>query len=302
MCAVLPVRQKEEMVSDWVIGILGGSGLYDLPEADDGAWLTVATPWGEPSDQVRRAHLAGTEFVFLPRHGRGHRLPPNTVNARANIDALKRAGCTDVVSISAVGSLREEIAPGAFVIADQFIDRTRRDSSFFGEGLVAHVSMAEPVCPRLSALAAAASEAAGVRTIRGATYVAIEGPQFSTRAESQLYRHWGADLIGMTAMPEAKLAREAELPYALVGMITDYDCWRGAEEADVPQMLAQLATNADHARSLIMEFARSLPANRKASPLDTVLDTALITPPEARDPDLAAKLDAICGRAFAAQR
>ena len=289
-------------MSDWVIGILGGSGLYDLPEAEDGAWITVATPWGEPSDQLRRARLGGVEFVFLPRHGRGHRLPPDAVNARANIDALKRAGCTDVVSISAVGSLREEIAPGDFVVVDQFLDRTRRDSSFFGEGLVAHVSMAEPVCPRLSKLAAAAAEAAGARVVSGGTYVAIEGPQFSTRAESELYRQWGADVIGMTAMPEAKLAREAELPYALVGMVTDYDCWRGAEEANVPKMLAQLSSNAARARSLIVEFAKSLPAKREPSPLDTVLDAALITPAEARDPHVVAKLDAVCGRAFASQR
>ena len=286
-------------MSDWVIGILGGSGLYDLPEAEDAGWIRLTTPWGEPSDQLRRARIAGIEFFFLPRHSRGHRLPPSAVNARANIDALKRAGCTDVVSISAVGSLRKEIVPGAFVVVDQFIDRTRRDSSFFGKGLVAHVSMAEPVCPRLSEFAAAAAEAAGAIVIRGGTYVAIEGPQFSTRAESELYRQWGADVIGMTAMPEAKLAREAELPYALVGMVTDYDCWRGAEEADVPKMLAQLSTNADHARSLIVEFARALPAKREASPLDTILDSALITPPEARDPELAAKLDAICGRLFA---
>lgn len=286
-------------MGDWVIGILGGSGFYDLPEAEDAGWITVTTPWGEPSDQLRSARIAGIEFLFLPRHARGHRLPPSAVNARANIEALKRAGCTDVVSISAVGSLREEIVPGAFVVVDQFIDRTRRDSSFFGAGLVAHVSMAEPVCPRLSEMAAAAAEAAGASVIRGGTYVAIEGPQFSTRAESELYRQWGADVIGMTAMPEAKLAREAELPYALVGMVTDYDCWRGAEGADVPKMLSQLSTNADHARSLIVEFARSLPAKREASPLDTILDSALITPPEARDPELAAKLDAICGRVFA---
>ncbi len=287
---------------EWVVGGLGGAGLYDLPDIEDSEWITVETPWGSPSDQLLRARIAGVQFIFLPRHGRGHRLPPNAVNPRANIDALKRAGCTDLVSISAVGSLREEIAPGAFVVVDQFIDRTRRQSSFFGEGLVAHVSMAEPVCERLSELAAAAGEAAGVRVVRGGTYVAIEGPQFSTRAESELYRQWGAHVIGMTAMPEAKLAREAELPYALVGMVTDYDCWRGAGEADVPAMLAQLSTNVEQARSLILELACSLPEQRKASPLDKVLDTALITPPEARDPALAAKLDAVCGRVFDAQR
>jgi 5'-methylthioadenosine phosphorylase len=289
-------------VSEWVIGVLGGSGLYDLPEAEDGEWIDVETPWGPPSDSIRRARIAGVTFVFLPRHGRGHCLPPSAINARANVDALKRAGCTDLLAISAVGSLREEIAPGAFVIVDQFIDRTRREHSFFGPGLVAHVSMAEPVCPRLSGLTAQATRAAGAQLVSGGTYVAIEGPQFSTRAESELYRQWGCDVIGMTAMPEAKLAREAELPYALVGMVTDYDCWRGAEEADVPAMLAQLSTNAQLAARLIVELARSLPEERPPSPIDTVLDSALITPPALRSPELVAKLDAICRRPFSAQR
>ncbi|CAN5187303.1 S-methyl-5'-thioadenosine phosphorylase [soil metagenome] len=287
---------------EWVVGVLGGSGLYDIPDIEDSKWITVETPWGSPSDQLLRAQIAGVQFIFLPRHGRGHRLPPNAVNAKANIDSLKRAGCTDVISISAVGSLREEIAPGSFVVVDQFIDRTRRECSYFGEGLVAHVSMAEPVCERLSEFAAAAGEAAGARVVRGGTYVAIEGPQFSTRAESELYRQWGGHVIGMTAMPEAKLSREAELPYALVGMVTDYDCWRGAEEADVPKMLAQLSANVDRARSLILELARCLPEERRASPLDTVLDTALITPPEKRDAALLAKLDAVCRRVFDSQR
>lgn len=289
-------------MTKWKIGVIGGSGLYDLPEAEDSDWLQVSTPWGEPSDELLQARIAGVDFVFLPRHGRGHRLPPHFVNCRANIDALKRAGCTDLLAISAVGSLREEIAPGAFVLVDQFIDRTSRNESFFGPGLIAHVSMAEPVCPRLSDLAAQAAEAAGARVVRGGTYVAIDGPQFSTRAESELYRHWGCDVIGMTAMPEAKLAREAELPYALVGMVTDYDCWRGAEEADVPKMLAQLGANARIARSLILELAKLLPDKRPSSPIDTVLDAALITPPELRDQELAGKLDAISARVFAAQR
>lgn len=288
-------------MAEWVIGVLGGSGLYDLPQAEDAEWVEVGTPWGEPSDALLKARIAGVAFVFLPRHGRGHRLPPPSVNSKANIDALKRAGCTDLLSISAVGSLREKIAPGTFVAVDQFVDRTTRNESFFGPGLIAHVSMAEPVCPRLSELAAAAAEAAGANVVRGGTYVAIDGPQFSTRAESELYRQWNCDLIGMTAMPEAKLAREAELPYALIAMVTDYDCWRGADEADVPAMLAQLGANVETARSLIVQLARSLPAQRAASPLDSVLDSALITPPELRDPELAAKMDAIGRRAFAAQ-
>lgn len=288
-------------MSEWVIGVLGGSGLANISDSEAGNWFDVETPWGEPSDALLRVRIEGVRFVFLPRHGRGHRLPPSAINARANVDSLKRAGCSDLIALSAVGSLREEIAPGAFVIVDQFIDRTRRESSFFGPGLVAHVSMAEPVCPRLSQLAAQAADIAGAQVMRGGTYVAVEGPQFSTRAESELYRQWGCDVIGMTAMPEAKLAREAELPYALVGMVTDYDCWRGAEEANVPAMLAQLSANAQVAARLIVELARALPDRRPASPIDTVLDTALITPPQARSPELAAKLDAICARAFLAQ-
>jgi 5'-methylthioadenosine phosphorylase len=283
-------------LGEWVIGILGGSGLYDLPQTGGGEWRKIESPWGEPSDDLLHTQISGVRFVFLPRHGRGHRLPPSYVNARANIDALKRAGCTDLLAISAVGSLREEIAPGDFVLVDQFIDRTNRERSFFGPGLVAHVSMAEPVCPRLGSIAGAAAKAVGAGLIEGGTYVAIDGPQFSTRAESELYRQWGASVIGMTAMPEARLAREAELPYALIGMVTDYDAWRGAEGADVPAMLAQLAANTDKARQLILELARALPEKREPSPLDTVLDTALITPPPQRDPELLAKLDAICAR------
>ncbi len=289
-------------MSDWCIGVLGGSGLYDLPDAEESEWISVPSPWGVPSDSLLRTRIAGVPFLFLPRHSRGHRLPPDAVNNRANIDVLKRAGCTDLLAISAVGSLREELAPGKFVIVDQFIDRTHRDRSFFGPGLVAHVSMAEPVCPRLSALAAQAADAAGASAVRCATYVAIEGPQFSTRAESELYRQWGADVIGMTAMPEARLAREAELPYALVGMVTDYDCWRGAGEADVPKMLAQLEVNADTARALILHFAQNLPGERTPSPVDTVLDTALITPPEHRDPKRLALAAAVCARVLSAQR
>jgi 5'-methylthioadenosine phosphorylase len=285
-------------MSEWTIGILGGSGLYGMEALEEARWVAVETPWGAPSDELLVGRLHGVRFVFLPRHGRGHRIPPSQVNARANVDALKRAGCTDLVAISAVGSLREALAPGRFVVVDQFIDRTfAREKSFFGEGLVAHVSMADPVCPRLSALLASAAETAGAEVARGGTYLAMEGPQFSSRAESELYRGWGCDVIGMTAMPEAKLAREAELPYALVGMVTDYDCWRQGEEAvEVSAIVAQLMANAGRARDMVEAFARGLPAERAPSPIDSNLDTAIITAPEARDPAMLAKLDAVAGR------
>jgi 5'-methylthioadenosine phosphorylase len=285
-------------MGEWTIGILGGSGLYEMEALEEAQWIAVDTPWGAPSDELLIGRLHGIRFVFLPRHGRGHRIPPSQVNARANIDALKRAGCTDLVAISAIGSLREELPPGRFVIVDQFVDRTfARDSSFFGPGLVAHVSMADPVCPRLSEMMAASAEAAGAEVTRGGTYLAMEGPQFSTRAESELYRQWGCDVIGMTAMPEAKLAREAELPYALVGMVTDYDCWRRGEEAvEVSAIVAQLMANADTARRMVEAFAKGLPAKREPSPIDRVLDTAIITAPAARDPAMLAKLDAVCRR------
>ncbi|HYG47631.1 MAG TPA: S-methyl-5'-thioadenosine phosphorylase [Allosphingosinicella sp.] len=288
-------------MSEWTIGILGGSGLYEMEALEEAQWIAVDTPWGAPSDELLTGRLHGVKFVFLPRHGRGHRMPPSQVNARANVDALKRAGCTDLVAISAVGSLREELAPGRFVVVDQFIDRTfAREKSFFGPGLVAHVSMADPVCPRLSGLLAGSAEAAGASVARGGTYLAMEGPQFSSRAESELYRSWGCDVIGMTAMPEAKLAREAELPYALVGMVTDYDCWRRGEEAvEVSAIIAQLMANAGTARRMVEEFAGALPEAREPSPIDTVLDSAIITAPEARDPALLAKLDAVCRRVFA---
>jgi 5'-methylthioadenosine phosphorylase len=242
--------------------------------------------------------IEGVKFVFLPRHGRGHRIAPGDVNARANIDALKRAGCTDVLAVSAVGSLREELEPGRFVAVDQFIDRTfARETSFFGAGLVAHVSLADPVCPRLVTLAADAAEAAGALVRRGATYLAMEGPQFSTRAESALYRQWGCDVIGMTASPEYKLAREAELPYALIGMVTDYDCWNAdCGPVEVAEIVARLNANADTARRLIVELARRMPARRDPSPIDSNLDSAIITAPQARDPVMVAKLDAVCRR------
>ena len=218
----------------WTIGIIGGSGLYELDALEDAQWLAIDTPWGSPSDELLGGRIGDVKLVFLPRHGRGHRIPPSDLNFRANIDALKRAGCTDLVAISAVGSLREELPPGRFVVVDQYLDRTvARNGSFFGPGLAAHVSLADPACPRLSALAADAAEAAGAEVSRGGCYVAIEGPQFSTRAESRAYRQWGGDVIGMTGMPEARLAREAELPYASICMVTDYDCWRDGEEADV---------------------------------------------------------------------
>jgi 5'-methylthioadenosine phosphorylase len=286
------------MNKSWTIGVIGGSGLYAIDALENAQWIAVDTPWGAPSDDLLTGHLSGVKFVFLPRHGRGHRIAPGELNARANIDALKRAGCTDVISISAVGSLEEALPPGRFVVADQFIDRTKgRCPSFFGTGMVAHVSMADPVCPRLSALVANAAHAAGADVVEGATYLAMEGPQFSTRAESHLYRQWGAQIIGMTAMPEAKLAREAELPYALVGMVTDYDCWReGEAHVDVAEVIAQLGKNAATARALVSEFAKALPAERTASPIDTNLDFALITAPEARDPAVLAKLDAVAGR------
>jgi len=288
-------------MSEWTIGIIGGSGLYEIDGLDEAQWIAVDTPWGRPSDELLIGRIEGVRFVFLPRHGRGHRIPPSEVNARANVDAMKRAGCTDLVAISAVGSLREELEPGRFVAVDQFIDRTfARESSFFGIGLVGHVSLADPVCPRLSDLVADAAEAAGAPVTRRATYLAMEGPQFSTRAESHAYRQWGCDVIGMTASPEYKLAREAELPYALVGMVTDYDCWReNAAPVEVAEIIAQLHGNADKARRLVVELAKALPPERESSPIDTNLDTALITAVEARDPASLARLDAVCRRVLA---
>jgi len=286
------------MSGKWKIGIIGGSGLYAIDALENAEWGRVSTPWGDPSDDLLFGSIGEVELVFLPRHGRGHRIPPSELNFRANIDALKRSGCTDILAISSIGSLREELPPGQFVVVDQFIDRTvARASSFFGTGMVAHVSMAEPVCPRLSAFAAEAVTAAGGAVAKGATYLAMEGPQFSSRAESLLYRQWGADVIGMTAMPEAKLAREAEMPYALIGMVTDYDCWR--EEAafvEVSEVIRQMSANGTVARKAVQAFVAALPAERTASPLDTVLDHALITAPDARDPAMLAKLDAVAGR------
>ena len=285
-------------MTGWVVGVLGGSGLYEIEGLEDRRWVEIASPWGESSDAVLHGRIGGVELRFLPRHGRGHRLPPSAVNFRANIDVLKRAGCTDVLSLSAVGSLREDLPPGTFVVVDQFVDRTfARAKSFFGPGLVAHVSMADPVCARLSRLTAQAAREAGAPVAEGGTYLAMEGPQFSTRAESELYRQWGCHVIGMTNMPEAKLAREAELPYASVGMVTDYDCWRADTAAvEVTNVLEVLQANAAKARETVARLAVLLPPVREPSPIDTGLDFALITPPDARDPALSAKLDAVAGR------
>ena len=286
------------MAKDWCIGIIGGSGLYNMPGIEDEQWLMIDTPWGDPSDEILCGTIGGVKVRFLPRHGRGHPISPTELNARANIDALKRAGCTDILAISAVGSLREEIEPGRFAVVEQFIDNTKqRASTFFTSGFVTHVSMADPVCPRLSEMAAKAITQCKGKLATGATYLAMEGPQFSTRAESHMYRAWGADVIGMTGMPEAKLAREAELPYALVGMATDYDCWRDSEEeVNVAQVVAQMQENGQLAREMVAAFIANLPKTRKASPIDTALDDAVITAEDEHDPALLAKLDAVAGR------
>ena len=296
-------RYTHHMTGGWTIGIIGGSGLYEIDALEDAQWIAIDTPWGPPSDEVLFGRIGAVELRFLPRHGRGHRLPPGDINARANIDALKRAGCTDLLAISSVGSLREELAPGRFAVVEQFIDRTvARPASFFGPGCVAHVSMAEPVCPRLSDMAAAAFAAVGGMVHQSATYLAMEGPQFSTRAESRLFREWGADTIGMTAMPEARLAREAELPYALVGMVTDYDAWReDTAFVEASEVLAQMHLNAGLARAAIAAFVAALPPEREPSLLDTVLDHALLTALEAQDRKMLARLDAVMRRVLAAR-
>ncbi|MET0182239.1 MAG: S-methyl-5'-thioadenosine phosphorylase [Caulobacterales bacterium] len=284
-------------MASWTLAVIGGSGLYDMPGLD-GAWEHVATPWGDPVE-LYRATLSGVPVLFLPRHGRGHKHSPTSINYRAAIDALKRAGATDILSLSAVGSLKEAYAPGAFVIVDQYVDRTfAREKSYFGAGCVAHVSMADPVCARLSNIAVGAARKAGAPVFEGGTYLCMEGPQFSTRAESHLYRSWGCDVIGMTNMPEAKLAREAELPYASVAMVTDYDCWHEeAADVEVTHILDVLHANAGKARAALAYFAEALAATaRTPSPIDTCLDHALITAPDARDPALLAKLDVVAGR------
>lgn len=288
---------------NWTLGIIGGSGLYAIDGLEDGEWVHVDTPWGEPSDAILCGRIAGVAVRFLPRHGRGHRIPPGRLNVRANIDAMKRLGVTDLLAVSAVGSLNAAMVPGDFVVADQFIDRTvGRAASFFDTGLVGHVPMADPVCPRLSTLAADAVAAVGGRVHRGATYLAMEGPAFSTRAESRLHQSWGCDLVGMTGMPEAKLAREAELPYALVAMVTDFDCWHAGDDVDVANIVKVMHGNAALARAMIVRLCASLPAERPASPIDTVLDTAIMTAPAQRDPALLARNSAILSRWLANQR
>ncbi|PKP68987.1 MAG: S-methyl-5'-thioadenosine phosphorylase [Alphaproteobacteria bacterium HGW-Alphaproteobacteria-4] len=284
-----------------MIGIIGGSGVYQIDGLEGASWVPVKTPWGKPSDEVLVGRLGGVPMAFLPRHGRGHVHSPTSVPYRANIDAMKRLGVTDLIAVSACGSFREEMAPGDFVIVDQFIDRTfAREKSFFGPGCVAHVSVAHPTCARLSDACYAAAVAEGVRVHRGGTYLAMEGPQFSTLAESRLYREvWGCDVIGMTGMPEAKLAREAELCYASVAMITDYDCWHeGHGAVDVAQVVATLGANAGHARGLVARLPGLLGAARAtcAHGCDRALEHAVMTAPGARDAEVVARLDAVAGR------
>src|SRR6266699_626007 len=283
-----------------IIGIIGGSGLYQIDGLEGVAWRRVDSPFGATSDEFCFGTLEGQPVVFVPRHGRGHELPPSAINFRANIDALKRCGVTDIVSLSAVGSLREDLAPGDFVVIDQFIDRTfAREKSFFGPGCVAHVSMAHPVCGRVGDALAAAGGGAGIALKRGGIYIVMEGPQFSTLAESELYRSWGCDVIGMTNMPEAKLAREAEICYATVAMVTDYDCWRpGHDDVTVEMVLSVLNANAGKARALVSAVVPLLAGHAGPCPqgCDHALDTALITAPEHRDPALLARLDAVAGR------
>jgi 5'-methylthioadenosine phosphorylase len=289
-----------------VLGIIGGSGLYDLPEIVGATWRKVESPWGPPSDELLFGKLGDLDVVFLPRHGRNHRIPPLDINYRANIDALKRAGVTDLISFSACGSLKQNYAPGHFVIVDQFIDRTfARAKTFFETGCVAHVSFGHPVSPLLGDVIERACHDAGVTVHRGGTYIAIDGPQFSTLAESNLYRMWGCDVIGMTNMPEAKLAREAELPYATVAMVTDYDCWHEEHGAvDVATILKTLHTNAAAAKAIVLRLAQTFPAFHPACPIgsDRALDDAIITAENERDPALMKRLDAIMQRALAATR
>jgi 5'-methylthioadenosine phosphorylase len=282
-----------------VIGIIGGSGLYQIEGLTEIESRRVASPFGDPSDELCFGKLAGTQVVFLPRHGRAHRLPPSEINYRANIDVMKRAGVTDLISLSAVGSLRAELPPGSFVLCDQFIDRTiAREKSFFGEGLVAHVSMGHPVCRRLGDRLAAAAQAVSIPAHRGGTYLAMEGPQFSTRAESDLYRSWNCDVIGMTNMPEAKLAREAELCYATVAMVTDFDCWHpDHDHVTVEMIIGVLLANAEQAKALVKSVVPLLAQDTDCSQgCRHALDHAIITAPGARDPAMVEKLDAVAGR------
>jgi len=286
-------------MTNTVLGIIGGSGIYDL-EMENARWEKIESPWGDPSDEVRKGSIDGLPVVFLPRHGRGHKIPPSDINYRANIDCLKRAGVTDLFSISACGSFREHLPPGTFVIADQYIDRTRgRASSFFGKGCVAHVSCAEPVSPLLSDIAENAARSENIAHHRGGTFLVMEGPQFSTKAESHMYRSWGCDIIGMTSMPEAKLAREAEICYANIGMVTDFDSWHPEHgSVDITSILKVMHANVGNAQNLVKRIARDMPRQHPACPIqsDKALEFAIITARENRDPSLVHKLDAIAGR------
>ena len=284
-----------------LLGIIGGSGVYDLDGLESVFWQSVSSSFGEPSDQLMFGQLMGTDVVFLPRHGRGHKLSPTEINYRANIDALKRVGVTDVISVSAVGSLKEQLEPGTFVIVDQFIDRTfAREKSFFGSGCVAHVSLAHPVCGRLGNYLETSGQELGLRVVRGGTYLVMEGPQFSSLAESELYRSWGCDVVGMTNMPEAKLAREAELCYATVAMVTDFDCWHpDHENVNIEQILAVVSQNAKNARALVTQSAHEIikdQANAANCSCRSALDFAVVTAKESRDPALVQRLDAVAGR------
>jgi 5'-methylthioadenosine phosphorylase len=287
-------------MSKAIVGIIGGSGVYHLPGLEDLREALVSTPWGEPSDDLRFGRIGATQVVFLARHGRGHVLSPSAINYRANIYALKSVGVTDIVSVSACGSFKQELAPGLFVLVDQFIDRTyARETSFFGNGCVAHVSMAHPIAPRLQARIAAAAQAEKIAYVKGGTYVAMEGPQFSSQAESLSYKALGYDVIGMTAMPEAKLAREAEISYATIAMVTDFDCWHpDHDNVDVASVLKTVAANADRAAQLLARLLRDFPAEHEPCPIgsDRALDAALITPAASRDPSLLKKLDVIMKR------
>lgn len=282
-----------------VLGIIGGSGIYDLP-MDNARWERIESPWGEASDEVRRGEVEGLPVVFLPRHGRGHVHSPSSINYRANIDVMKRAGVTDLYSLSAVGSLTEDLPPGTFVLVDQFIDRTfAREKSFFGSGCVGHVPFAYPISPALQDIAAKALADEGILHARGGTYVVMEGPQFSTMAESHLYRSWGASVIGMTNMPEAKLAREAEMSYCTIAMVTDFDCWHAEFGAvDVAKVIAVLQANSGNAKRLVSRIARDFPRRHPKCPVgsDRALDHAIMTAPDKRDPALLQKLAAVAGR------
>ncbi len=288
-----------------VVGIIGGSGVYELPGAENVRRERVSTPWGEPSDELVFGEIGGNQAVFLPRHGRGHRLSPSTINYRANIDAMKRVGVTDIISVSACGSFKSQFFPGLFVLVDQFVDRTfARQSSFFGDGCVAHVSMAHPIAPKLSARIAKAARDEGIEIAVGGTYVCMEGPQFSTYAESLTYKGLGYDLIGMTAMPEAKLAREAEISYATIAMVTDFDCWHPEHDhVDVASVIEIVRKNAASAARLVGRVLKDFPSEHEACPIgsDRALDNAILTAPEARDPELLKKLDVVMSRLNAAR-